>query len=109
MLIPVPSLLRSLLSDHLDPGYRGGRRAQGRWSPAPGAVEWGWQVVGGVAVAVVFAVAAVQAQSSAPATRQSQHVLSASVRSAEARTDGRHRQRERWPARSNETDVAVLR
>ena len=43
-LIPVPSLLRSLLSDHLDPGYaaaaearagtalagRGGRRGRGR-------------------------------------------------------------------------------
>ena len=43
VLIPVPSLLRSLLSDHLDPGYAAAaaQRPDGdrsrRW-------DWAWQV-----------------------------------------------------------------
>jgi uncharacterized protein YlxW (UPF0749 family) len=87
-------LLRSLLTDHLDPGYREAAERKAAGARRPGAVEWGWQVVGGVAVAVVFGVALVQAQSSESATRQSRHVLSASVRSAEARTQAGTRQRD---------------
>jgi len=87
-LIPVPSLLRSLLSEHLDPGYaaaaarREAGRTRSRWS------ERGWQVVAAVAVAAVFAAAAAQAQSVAPATRETQLVLADGVRSAEAVTAG---------------------
>lgn len=92
--IPVPSLLRSLLTDHLDPGYRAAADRKAAEARRPGAVEWGWQLVGGVAVAAVFGVAAVQAQSSESATRQSQHVLSASVRSAEGRAQAGTRQRD---------------
>jgi uncharacterized protein YlxW (UPF0749 family) len=85
-LIPVPSLLRSLLSEHLDAGYAAAaarRKAGGtrsRWS------ERGWQLVAAVAVAAVFATAAAQAQSVAPATRETQLVLADGVRSAEAVT-----------------------
>ncbi|MDZ4234660.1 MAG: hypothetical protein U1C73_13110, partial [Dietzia sp.] len=51
-LIPVPSLLRSLLSDHLDPGYAAAAqaKAEGRRSrPA----ERTWQVLAAVVVAGV--------------------------------------------------------
>jgi uncharacterized protein YlxW (UPF0749 family) len=85
-LIPVPSLLRSLLSEHLDTGYaaaaarRKDGRIRGRWS------ERSWQLLAGLAVAAVFATAAAQARSVAPATRETQLVLADGVRSAEAVT-----------------------
>jgi uncharacterized protein YlxW (UPF0749 family) len=85
-LIPVPSLLRSLLSEHLDTGYaaaaarRKDGRICGRWS------ERSWQLLAGLAVAAVFATAAAQARSVAPATRETQLVLADGVRSAEAVT-----------------------
>jgi uncharacterized protein YlxW (UPF0749 family) len=85
-LIPVPSLLRALLSEHLDPGYAAAAErhedgtTRGRWQ------NRGWQLVAGVAVAAVFATAAAQAQSVAPATRETQHVLADGVRAAEATT-----------------------
>lgn len=87
-VIPVPSLLRSLLSQHLDPGYaaaaadrEAGKAQRGRTS------RWTWQVLAALAVATVFAVAAAQAQSTAPADREAQQVLAGSVRSAEAGAD----------------------
>jgi uncharacterized protein YlxW (UPF0749 family) len=82
-LIPVPSLLRSLLSDHLDPGYAAAAR-----SPRPRrAVDRLWQVAAAALVAAVFALAWSQAKATAPGVRESQQVLAASVRSAEASTD----------------------
>jgi uncharacterized protein YlxW (UPF0749 family) len=85
-LIPVPSLLRALLSEHLDPGYAAAaeRRKDGAIrGPWPNR---GWQLLAGLAVAAVFATAAAQAKSVAPATRETQHVLADGVRSAEATT-----------------------
>ena len=44
-LIPVPSLLRSLLSDHLDPGIPGGgRREDSRESTGQWWQAWAWQI-----------------------------------------------------------------
>jgi uncharacterized protein YlxW (UPF0749 family) len=86
-LIPVPSLLRSLLSDHLDPGYAAAAARRQEGSTRGRASEWGWRVVAGVAVAAVFACAAAQARSVAPATRETQHVLVDSVSAAETGAD----------------------
>ncbi|MCP9275176.1 DUF881 domain-containing protein [Mycolicibacterium arenosum] len=81
-LIPVPSLLRSLLSDHLDPGY-----AAARTRPQRGRLaDWSWQLCAGLVVAAVFAAAVAQAQSVAPAAVETQHVLADGVRSAEQST-----------------------
>ncbi|MDR3659682.1 MAG: hypothetical protein P4L86_04610, partial [Mycobacterium sp.] len=89
----MPSLLRSLLTDHLDPGYAAA--AQRRRTPddnggAPrrGArlADGAWLLVGVAAVSVVFVTAAQHAVSMAPAATQTQHVLSANARSAEVRT-----------------------
>lgn len=81
----MPSLLRSLLSDHLDRGYtaaaqereaRGGDRRHDRW----------WQAVAAVSIAVVFAAAVAQARSTAPGVNEARQILAASVRNAEDRT-----------------------
>ena len=79
-LIPVPSLLRSLLSDHLDPGYAAAAATRTR---RPRVAEWAWQAGAGVAVAAVFGTAVAQAQSVAPAAQEAQHALAASVRRAD--------------------------
>jgi uncharacterized protein YlxW (UPF0749 family) len=85
--IPVPSLLRSLLSEHLDPGYAAAAAARRDGAGRHRTVEWAWQVAAALAVATVFGVAAAQAQTAAPATREAQHVLAGSVRAAEATDD----------------------
>ena len=86
-LIPVPSLLRSLLSDHLDPGYAAAaaRREDGRTRGRTS--EWGWRLLAGLAVAAVFACAVAQARSVAPAAHETQQVLVDGVRSAETEAD----------------------
>ena len=98
-LIPVPSLLRSLLSEHLDPGYAaaaereraGGARRAGRWPTV------GWQAAGRAAdrdgVRRRRRAGPVRPR---PASRETQQVLAGSVRSAEA-ADGR---RDRPPRRA---------
>jgi uncharacterized protein YlxW (UPF0749 family) len=87
-LIPLPSLLRSLLTDHLDPGYAaaaaakadGGKRRT--WWQA-----WIWQIGGALVIAAVFAAAVAQARSTAPGVHETQRVLAGSVKSAEANTN----------------------
>ncbi len=87
-LIPVPSLLRSLLSDHLDPGYAAAAAARSdEAAPRSRLATAGWQVLAAVAIAAVFAFAVGQAQATAPGVRESQQVLSASVRSVEEATN----------------------
>ncbi|OBF35859.1 hypothetical protein A5724_14570 [Mycobacterium sp. ACS1612] len=87
-LIPVPSLLRSLLTDHLDPGYaaaaqaKAGSGARRTWWQA-----WVWQLSGALLIAAVFAGAVAQARSTAPGVRETQRVLVGSVKAAEAATD----------------------
>jgi uncharacterized protein YlxW (UPF0749 family) len=82
--IPVPSLLRSLLSDHLDPGYAAAAQSN---RPRSRASTVMWQLLAAVVVASVFALAWSQAQETAPGVRESQQVLAGSVRSAQAATD----------------------
>jgi uncharacterized protein YlxW (UPF0749 family) len=83
-LIPVPSLLRSLLTDHLDPGYAAAAQAKEAGRRRTWWQAWAWQICGALVIAAVFAAAVAQARSTAPGVRESQHVLSGSVKSAEA-------------------------
>jgi uncharacterized protein YlxW (UPF0749 family) len=86
--LPLPSLLRSLLSEHLDPGYAAAARARADSGRPPSrATRWLWQALAAMLIATVFAVAAAQARSTAPGVSEAQHVLAGSVRSAEATTD----------------------
>lgn len=86
--IPVPSLLRALLSEHLDPGYaaaaarRSGERQVGRAR----VLTWVWQALAALLVATVFAAAVAQARLVAPGVSAAQRVLAGSVRSEEALT-----------------------
>ena len=82
-LIPVPSLLASLLSDHLDPGYQAAADAKQQGKERKRWQTWAWQIAGAFLIASVFVVAVAQARSTAPGVRETQQVLSGSVRSAE--------------------------
>lgn len=95
--IPVPSLLRSLLSDHLDPGYAAAAQANRPRSRVSTVL---WQLLAAVVVASVFAMAWAQAKDTAPGVRESQQVLAGSVRSAQTATDAAE-------ARRNSLDADV--
>ncbi|HYB39601.1 MAG TPA: DUF881 domain-containing protein [Mycobacterium sp.] len=90
-LIPVPSLLRALLSQHLDPGYAAAAARQGRSTAPPSGrarvLDWVWRALAALLVAAVFAAAVAQARSVAPGVRAEQQVLGESVRAVEASTD----------------------
>jgi uncharacterized protein YlxW (UPF0749 family) len=82
-VLPVPSLLRSLLTEHLDPGYaaaaeaRAAGRRHSRWQ------SWMWQIAGAVVIATVFAFAVAQARATEPGMRETQRALIGSVRTVE--------------------------
>jgi uncharacterized protein YlxW (UPF0749 family) len=86
-LIPVPSLLRALLSEHLDPGYAAAaERRAAKASPETGRTRifnWLWQALAATLVATVFAAAVAQARSVEPGVRTAQQLLARSVRSTE--------------------------
>ena len=84
--IPVPSLLRALLSEHLDPGYAAAAAARSTTPPSTRArvFGWFWQALAAMLVAAVFAAAVAQARSVAPGERTAQQLLATSVRSTEA-------------------------
>lgn len=82
--LPVPSLLRSLLSEHLDPGYAAAAQAR---ADGGGPRQWGWKLAACVLIATVFAAAAAQARSLAPGVSAAQRVLAGSVTETERSTD----------------------
>jgi uncharacterized protein YlxW (UPF0749 family) len=91
--LPVPSLLRTLLSDHLDPGYAAAARAAAAGGAGPASARrartarWIWQALAALLIATVFAAAVAQARSVAPGVSAAQKVLAGSVKSAESNTD----------------------
>ncbi len=86
--LPVPSLLRSLLSEHLDPGYAAAAAARrNAGGSGRGKADWVWQAAAALLIAVVFAAAVAQARSTAPGVSAAQHGLAASVKSATGSTD----------------------
>jgi uncharacterized protein YlxW (UPF0749 family) len=86
-LIPVPSLLRALLSEHLDPGYAAAAAERSRpdrpSSPRARVFGWIWQALAAMLVVTVFAAAVAQARSVAPGVRTAQQLLATSVRSTQ--------------------------
>ncbi|ULE32450.1 DUF881 domain-containing protein [Mycobacterium sp. IDR2000157661] len=83
-LIPVPSLLRSLLTDHLDPGYAAAAEARAAGRVRPWWQAWAWQVAGAALLVTVFAVAMAQARETAPGMQATQQALAGSVRAADS-------------------------
>lgn len=84
---PVPSLLKSLLEDHLDPGYAeaAAQREARRTSPAPARTR-AWLVVGGVLAGLVLGIAYAQSAAREPGTDQARAEMLTAVRSGEERT-----------------------
>lgn len=85
-MIPVPSLLRALLSEHLDPGYAAAAAKRDAAAPPRGrerAFGWLWQALAALLIATVFAAAVAQARSVAPGVRSAQQLLVGNVRSTE--------------------------
>ncbi|WP_118915205.1 DUF881 domain-containing protein [Mycobacterium shigaense] len=86
-LIPVPSLLRALLSEHLDPGYAAAAERRGRAGTPPAgrtrALTWMWQALAAMLVATVFAAAVAQARSVEPGVHSAQQLLVRTVRAEE--------------------------
>ena len=87
-LLPVPSLLRQLLSVHLDPGYAAAaaqrERAPSADSGQARVSNWAWQALSALLIAAVFAAAVAQARSVAPGMTAAQQVLATSARATEA-------------------------
>lgn len=110
--IPVPSLLRALLSEHLDPGYAAAAAARER-SGAPEthrarAFGWMWQALAATLVAAVFAAAVAQARSVAPGVRTAQQLLTANVRSTQSAATRLFRQRSALAAKVDEVQRLAL-
>ncbi|OBF23653.1 hypothetical protein A5725_08660 [Mycobacterium kubicae] len=110
--IPVPSLLRALLSEHLDPGYAAAAAArEGAETPRRGrerAFNWMWQAVAATLVATVFAAAVAQARSVAPGVRTAQQLLASNVRSTQATATRLAQRRNALSVKVDEVQRAAL-
>ncbi|OBH48124.1 DUF881 domain-containing protein [Mycobacterium mantenii] len=110
--IPVPSLLRALLSEHLDPGYAAAaakRSAAGE--PRSGhqrVFGWLWQALAALLIATVFAAAVAQARSVAPGVRTAQQLLLGNVRSTEGSAATLSRRRSELSARVDDVQRHAL-
>ena len=111
-LIPVPSLLRALLSEHLDPGYAAAAAKRSASATPPGwrerALGWLWQALAALLIATVFAAAVAQARSVAPGVRTAQQLLARSVRSAESDAAKLGRQRSALSTRVDDVQRRAL-
>lgn len=100
---PVPSLLTSLLSDHLDPGYAAAARL-----PGARRHERVWTVVGALAVGLVLGVAAVLASAAAPDAEQVRSGLVTDVQDARRAGDELVAQRGALTGAADEVRVQSL-
>ena len=110
--ISVPSLLRALLSEHLDPGYAASAaKRSGSAAPQGGRERvfgWLWQALAALLIALVFAAAVAQARSVAPGVRTAQQLLVRSVRSTEAAAGKLGQQRSALSARVDDVQRHAL-
>jgi uncharacterized protein YlxW (UPF0749 family) len=109
--IPVPSLLRALLSEHLDPGYAAAAEKRDSTEKPTGrdrAQGWIWQALAALLVAAVFAAAVAQARLVAPGVSAAQRVLAAGVRSEEATTARLTRERNSLAAQRDDVQRRAL-
>ncbi|WP_024796294.1 DUF881 domain-containing protein [Tomitella biformata] len=93
---PVPSLLRSLLTDHLDPGYadEARLRAAGERTPRSRSGGLAWLVAGTVVVGLVFGVSAAHQTRRAPDTMAAQQQIADDVRIQQSGNDALARDRD---------------
>ncbi|AKN17091.1 DUF881 domain-containing protein [Mycobacterium haemophilum] len=107
--VPVPSLLRALLSEHLDPGYAAAAAERSRsTTPRARAFSWIWQALAAALVTTVFAAAVAQARSVAPGVRAAQQLLAISVRSTQTAAATLAQQRSVLSAQVDDVQRLVL-
>jgi uncharacterized protein YlxW (UPF0749 family) len=106
--LPVPSLLRTLLSEHLDPGYAAAAATRAAKDAKP-VRQWLWQAVAALLVASVFAAATAQARSLAPGVSTAREVLAESVTAAEHTTDDLTQRRDTVSAQVDDLARVQLR
>jgi uncharacterized protein YlxW (UPF0749 family) len=109
--IPVPSLLRALLSEHLDPGYAAAAAQRDNDEKPTGRARvqgWFWQALAALLVAVVFAAAVAQARLVAPGVSAAQRVLAAGVRSEEKTTGQLAKKRNTLAAQRDDVQSKAL-
>lgn len=106
---PVPSLLKSLMNDHLDPGYAGAAadREQGHSKP-PRMSAGAWVVLGALLVGMVFGIAYAQRASSASDADATRSEMLTKVRDAEERSRGLAADRDDLTARVETLRAEVL-
>lgn len=107
--IPLPSLLRSLLTDHLDPGYAAAAARRDPGQTRNRGADRLWQALAALLIAAVFAAAVAQARSTAPGVSAAQQVLATSVRTAEANTDRLTERRDTLAAQADDIQRRELR
>jgi uncharacterized protein YlxW (UPF0749 family) len=111
-LIPVPSLLRALLSEHLDPGYAAAAQRRAETATPQGARSrvfgWLWQALAAMLVATVFAAAVAQARSVEPGVHTAQQLLATSVRAAEGSASRLAKQRSTLTAKVDDVQRLAL-
>lgn len=107
---PVPSLLRSLLTDHLDPGYadEARLREEGTRAVPSRAGTVAWLVVGAVAIGLVFGISAAHQARRAPDTAAVQRQIADDVRGQQTRNDALARARDALAERESAERVANL-
>ncbi|MDT5203704.1 MAG: hypothetical protein QOD34_340 [Mycobacterium sp.] len=109
--IPVPSLLRALLSEHLDPGYAAAAAKRDGDDQPTGRARvrgWFWQALAAFLLAAVFAAAVAQARLVAPGVSAAQHVLATGVRSEENTTSQLVKERNKLAAQRDDVQRREL-
>lgn len=106
---PSPSLLESLMHDHLDPGYAEAAedRELGHSQPTRIGIR-SWLVSGGVLIGLVLGGAYVQESERAPGTEQVRAEILATVHDSEERGNALARARDELTARTDQVRSAVL-
>ncbi|WP_408014611.1 DUF881 domain-containing protein [Rhodococcus xishaensis] len=106
---PVPSLLKSLMTDHLDPGYAGAAEDRRLGHAKPGRVGVrAWIALGAALVGLVLGTAYAQASSSASDVDQTRTELLAKVRAAEDQARSLAANREALTVRVQQLRASVL-
>lgn len=106
---PVPSLLKSLMTDHLDPGYAGAAEDRAQGHAKPTRVGAGaWIALGAALVGLVFGVAYAQASSSASDADQTRIEMLTKVRAAEERSRSLAANRDDLTVRVDDLRASVL-
>lgn len=105
---PVPSLLKSLLEDHLDPGYAAAAADRDTGHPTTATRARTWLTVGLVITGLVLGVAFAHNRDNDPGTDDTRAEILATLTDADARIDSAVAERDRLTAAVAEQRAALV-